>query len=62
MPVINSVDSLMAIFGYKRVTCEACHHSEGTHDLVLMCNHRNVLVERDSQCADFVRATGVDDE
>lgn len=61
MTIINAADSLMAIFGYTRVTCDTCVHSVGTDGPVLLCNHRNVLVERDSQCPDFLREPGSDE-
>lgn len=59
--IINEVDSLMAIFGYKRVICAECVHSQGTDKGDMLCTAKNVLVERNAQCKLFEREPGSDE-
>jgi hypothetical protein len=60
--VINEADALMRIWGYKRVICAECRHSIGTDAPMLLCNSRQVLVERTAQCRLFEREAGSDHE
>lgn len=59
----QAANSLMAIFGYKRISCETCSSSEGRDDQsILWCNRKQFEVRRDAACADYVREPGSDDE
>ena len=62
MPVINSADSLMEIFGFHRVKCRHCVYSIGTDKADMYCEYHGELVSPDSQCEEYMRATGADDE
>lgn len=60
MSVIQQADSLMAIFGFKRVTCSTCTHSVGEEAPLLLCRHRQILVDRDAQCKSYERDPGAE--
>ena len=60
MSVINAADSLMAIFGYKRVHCDTCYHSVGISSTKMQCNSLSVIVRRDDQCEKYVREAGAE--
>jgi hypothetical protein len=62
MAVISSADSLLAIFGYTRVSCATCRFSEGTESTLMNCQVRHRLVDRDDQCNKYEREPGADDE
>lgn len=62
MAVISAADSLMAIFGYKRVQCAYCTFSIGTDKGDMLCAKRVDLVQPDDQCEEFMREPGADDE
>lgn len=57
----NQDDALMAVFGLSRAKC--CHsvHSIGTDKLDMFCSLKNELVQRDSQCAEYLRDGGSDE-
>ena len=61
MSIIQSADSIVALFGYKRVACAYCTHSIGTDAPLLLCDHTKQLVERDAQCPAFSREPGSDE-
>ena len=58
MSVISQADSLMAIFGYRRVACRYCIHSVGTDKADMYCAHIRELVQPDSQCEAYMREIG----
>jgi hypothetical protein len=57
-----AADSLMSIFGLNRAKCCHCIQSIGTDQQDMYCTLKGQLVERDSQCEEWERATGSDDE
>lgn len=60
--VIGAADSLMAVFGFYRVKCVFCAHSIGREEAMLLCQKRQILVDRESQCQFFEREPGVEGE
>ena len=58
MSVIQQADALLGIFGYSRVQCSTCTHSIGTEAPLLLCSHRQVMVDRDAQCKSYERDPG----
>ena len=60
MSVINAADSLMAIFGFKRVRCDTCCYARAINSTQIHCNSLSIIVRRDDQCEKYQKDPGLD--